>query len=121
MKATVAILIGSALFLAACGGRQAGPPGGTSVSREAVVVKMSEFKYEPATVETKAGTVEFKLQNLGTVEHSFIIVNTGKGTEQVRPGAEATLAVDLKPGTYTVECDVAGHKEAGMVMTLVVK
>jgi uncharacterized cupredoxin-like copper-binding protein len=29
--------------------------------------------------------------------------------------------MDLPAGTYTVVCDVPGHKEAGMTMTLIVK
>ena len=68
-----------------------------------------------------AGAVTFEIENAGTVEHDFIIQGVDKGTEQLRPGQKATLTVDLKPGTYTVVCNVAGHKEAGMTMQLVVK
>lgn len=121
MGAVLIVSAVSALFIAACGGGSGSVPGGASGSGQAVAVKMSEFKYEPTTVEAKAGKVEFKLQNIGTVEHSFVIVGSGKGAPDVRPGVETTLEADLKPGTYTVECDIPGHKEAGMIMTLVVK
>jgi len=30
------------------------------------------------------------------------------------------VQVDLRPGTYQVVCNVAGHKDAGMVGTIVV-
>lgn len=121
MRVISAVLIGSVLFIAGCGGGSGSVPGGASAGGQAVVVKMTEFKYEPTTVQVKAGKVEFKLQNTGTVEHSFVIVGTGKGAPDVRPGVETSLAAELKPGTYTVECDIPGHKEAGMMMTLVVK
>jgi uncharacterized cupredoxin-like copper-binding protein len=42
-------------------------------------------------------------------------------SEQIRAGQTVMVQADLKPGTYNVTCDVAGHKEAGMVMQLVVK
>lgn len=121
MRVLVTVLMGVALFIAGCGGRPASTPGSEPSSEEEVLVKMSEFKYEPNALEVKAGKVEFKLQNVGTVEHSFVIVGTGKGIAEVRPGVVADLEVDLKAGTYKVDCDIAGHKEAGMTMTLVAK
>jgi len=121
VRVLAVVLMGVALFIAGCGGRPASTPGSAPSSEEEVLVKMSEFKYEPNTLEVEAGKVEFKLQNTGTVEHSFVIVGTGKGTAGIRPGVDAALEADLKTGTYTVECDVPGHKEAGMTMTLVVK
>jgi len=82
---------------------------------------MSEFKFEPATAEVPAGKVTVVIANTGAVEHNFVIPRLEKGSEAVRAGARAELELDLKPGTYEVVCDVPGHKEAGMTMTLVVK
>lgn len=121
MKGLAVIFIGVVLSIAGCGGRQAGTPGSTPSSEQEILVKMGEFKYEPNALEVKAGKVKFKLENTGTVEHSFVIVGTGKGVAAVRPGVIEELEVELKPGTYKVDCDVAGHKEAGMTMTLIVK
>ncbi|MEO8034869.1 MAG: hypothetical protein ABI837_10600 [Acidobacteriota bacterium] len=36
-------------------------------------------------------------------------------------GDTVTIAVDLKPGTYTVWCPVEGHKGKGMTATFTVK
>jgi len=132
-QAMIAALVIGAVFLGACGGRQpaqqpAPPPAAEQPATPApssggrtVQVKMSEFKYEAQPRGVPAGAVTFEIENAGTVEHDFIIQGVDKGTEQLRPGQKATLTVDLKPGTYTVVCNVAGHKEAGMTMELVVK
>jgi len=129
----VALAIG-ALFLAACGGGQtptqqpAQPPAAEqpatpapSAEGQRVKVDMSEFKFAMESAEVKAGKVSFELVNAGTVEHSFIIEGTDVKSEQVRAGQTVSVHSDLKPGTYVVVCDVAGHKEAGMTMQLVVK
>ena len=33
----------------------------------------------------------------------------------------ATVSVSLKPGTYTYFCQAPGHRQAGMLGTLIVK
>lgn len=127
----IALAIG-ALVLAACGGQPAQqpaqPPAGEqpaapapSAEGQKVKVDMSEFKFAMAPAEVNSGKVTFELVNAGTVEHSFIIEGSAVKSEQIRAGQTVTMQADLKPGTYTVVCDVAGHKEAGMTMQLVVK
>ncbi|MDQ7848748.1 MAG: cupredoxin domain-containing protein [Armatimonadota bacterium] len=146
---TLVLIVAATLLLAACGGRTAKqPPAGptpaagpapaaeapaatpapTGEARPAspageqeVKITMTEFKFEPQTVEVKAGKVDFELVNAGTVEHSFVILGTDKRLDSVSPGQSGELEVELRPGTYQVECDIPGHKEAGMVMTIVVK
>jgi nitrite reductase (NO-forming) len=137
------VLIIAAILLAACGGRAAQQPSaGPTPAAEApaatpapageakpaapsgeqeVKITMTEFKFEPQTVEVKAGKVKFELVNAGTVEHNFVIVGADRRLESVPPGQSGVLEVELKPGTYQVDCDIPGHKEAGMVMTVVVK
>lgn len=132
-QATLVALLVGALFLAACGGgqqpaQQPAQPAAEqpvtpapSAEGQKVKVDMSEFKFAMEPVEVKAGKVTFELVNAGTVEHSFIIEGTDVKSEQIRAGQTVSVQTDLKPGTYTVVCDVAGHKEAGMTMQLVVK
>lgn len=130
----IVLALAVALIVAGCGGKQAAQqpaqqpkpqaqPAAPAPSGEGqkVEVKMSEFKFEISPAEVKAGKVAFDVENAGTVEHSFIIEQLGKGSEQIRPGQEAKFELDLKPGTYNVYCDVAGHKEAGMQAQVVVK
>ncbi len=41
-------------------------------------------------------------------------------TEEMQPGTSKDLTLDLKPGTYLLLCNVAGHYAAGMWTTLTV-
>ncbi len=126
----VAVVVLAAVGATACGGRQAAPPVQPQVPQaqpapeqeeRKVEVTMTEFAFTLSATELPAGRVKFEVRNAGTVEHSFVIVELGKGTSQIRPGQKEELVVDLRPGTYTIECDVAGHREAGMTATLVVR
>jgi nitrite reductase (NO-forming) len=134
-QAMIITLIIGALLLAACGGKQpaqrpaqppaaqppAQQPAAPIAAGQRVRVEMTEFKYTMGATEVPAGTVSFELVNAGAVEHSFIIEGTDTTSEQIRPGQTVTVQTELKPGTYTVICDVVGHKEAGMTAQLTVK
>ena len=88
-----------------------------------VNVTMSEYKFEmPASI--KAGKTEFVVKNAGKRVHTFAIKGNGvdqKISPNPKPGETATLAVDLKPGTYEVTCPVDFHTAKGMKTTLTVK
>ncbi len=114
-----ATLLGAAVLLfAACGGGGAPP----APPARAVTVQATEFAFTPASLEASAGeTVKVTLENKGTVEHDFVIDELRvKAHAAVGTSADATLS-DLKPGTYTFYCTIAGHRQAGMEGTLVVK
>lgn len=130
MRYIVVVLVLAALAAAGCGGgggtAQQAPAASpasqtTSAGGNVVVVKMSEFKYELSPSAVPAGEVTFRLENVGAVEHSFIIEELGLKSEQIRPGQTVTLAANVKPGTYQAHCDVAGHTEAGMTFELTVR
>lgn len=111
----VAALVGvAALGLAACGGDD--KPNATPAN----TVRMGEFFYKPAefTVPTNAIV---NIVNDGAVAHSWILKGAGVGTTAIAPGQ--SIIVDLrgiKPGTYTVFCDQAGHTEAGQTGKLTI-
>ena len=132
-----AILAG--LALAACSGA-----GGTT-GPQALTVEAKEFTFSPANLEVQAGQpVKLTLQNTGTEEHDFSILEiplaaqaeeTGGAEHDMSnmadmpdlhvaamKGQRATL--DFTPtqaGTYQFWCTVPGHKDAGMTGTLVVR
>jgi nitrite reductase (NO-forming) len=92
-----------------------------AVASGGVELKLSEFKFAPPRVEVKAGKTTFKLVNTGVVEHNIVFPKLGKGTGAIKPGQTGSIEVTLPAGTHQAVCDIPGHKEAGMVMTVVAK
>ncbi|HEY4666269.1 MAG TPA: cupredoxin domain-containing protein [Anaerolineales bacterium] len=113
-------------------------------------LKATDFRFEPASMEVMAGQqVTVRMDNQGTLEHDFVIqeIPVEKTAAESEPevgataghtmddmeiepavhmGAMAGLSssvtfVPTKPGTYEYFCAVPGHKEAGMVGTLIVQ
>lgn len=91
-----------------------------------VVVKASEFAFEPRTLELRAGVpTRIELDNReAAVEHS-LLVRAPSGGDLIHLHAAAngtdadTFRIDT-PGSYKVLCTIPGHTEAGMVGKLVV-
>jgi len=117
VKIVIAVVVAT-LFVAGCQGRSVGP---SPSEVQEVEITMSEFKFEPSTIEVKAGKVKFHFNNTGAIEHTAVIPELSKGTSMVKPGTDFDVELDLPAGTYNIVCDIPGHKEAGMEMTLVVK
>ncbi|HEU5315514.1 MAG TPA: multicopper oxidase domain-containing protein [Chloroflexota bacterium] len=135
--ATSALVV-AALLLAGCGGAAPTP----------VAVTAQAFRYQPSTLEWKAGQpVALTLRNPDAVEHDFIVDGlkfsvagragahvshpaTGSAAPTPDPDSlhvhataftETSLTfTPLTKGTYTVYCSLPGHKEAGMTARLVV-
>jgi len=101
------------LVIACAGG---GGGGGT-------VIKMSEFKYDPATITVKAGQpVKLTLQNEGTVVHDFHIDDLGVVSPKVQPKSQSNFEfTPSKSGTFKIICHEPGHEEGGMTGTLTVQ
>jgi len=117
-------------LLAACsggtvGGTKAPASGGTG--GKTYTVAATEFQFTPNKFDATVGQkVTFNLNNKGTVEHTFVILSPD--------GSQELLKLDTQPGetksgaftpgaagTYKVQCDIAGHKEAGMTGQLTVQ
>jgi uncharacterized cupredoxin-like copper-binding protein len=118
------------LVLAACGGDEDGP-GNASTE---ITIEMSDFAFEPEQVAVPAGEeITVTLNNVGSVDHNWIIVNSGIQIESeseipddrsdfelvssdiVEAGASTTFTFTAPGrGVYQVICDVPGHFTAGM-------
>jgi uncharacterized cupredoxin-like copper-binding protein len=104
-------------------------------------VKEWEVVIESATLP--AGTIEFSIENQGTIQHEFLVVKTDVDLGKIpvegdrfseeqesilmvdeipefEPGTTGKLVVDLEPGTYQLVCNIAGHYQAGMYTRLTV-
>jgi len=135
-RITVVGLVALATFAAAACGRGGGqqpasqaPPAVSQPAAPAVqppaaqVINAAEQEWSitltPATVS--AGRYEVVIKNTGTINHNFVIRGLNARTDQIPPGETKTLTVTLKPGAYTILCDIPGHEEAGMKTTLTVR
>lgn len=135
MRGKATTIIGTALLLAlpltGCGGdddSDAGATtsttsttdgaGGGAPSRLEVDAKDS-LKFDADEYEAKAGDIEFLYKNDGNIVHTLLIedVDGFKLTVSGR-GDEDDGSVELEAGTYTLYCDIAGHRDGGMEATL---
>jgi FtsP/CotA-like multicopper oxidase with cupredoxin domain len=91
----------------------------SAAGTQTVHFALSEFTIEGPT-EIAAGPTTFDVMNHGSVAHN-LAVEDGPATPDLAAGETATLDVgELSPGTYTIFCTIAGHREAGMEATLTV-
>lgn len=97
--------------------------GAAGGSGSAIAVTLSEFAIAPAAITATAGHQTFNVTNTGKFPHNFTITVGDKtvATKTLNGGESATLEADLTAGTYPTACTVPGHKDKGMVGTIVVK
>jgi plastocyanin len=122
MKA-LAVAIATVAVLAGCGGGGGG--GGSPQPAGSTKVTMTDFKFDPSTLNATHGKAVFFLVNSGAVSHDMIIQDSAgnrvAGSELVSAGDSFVFTVDnIAAGTYTFICDQDGHKALGMLGTLTV-
>lgn len=120
---------GLTLLAAACGGAD-GP----------ISVELDEFSVSVSPAQTEAGHVEFAVRNIGEIPHTFFVLRTDLGEDElpvrdseldlnaqgievavaIEEQLEATdrvtsaIAAELGPGAYVLVCNVPGHYQSGM-------
>jgi uncharacterized cupredoxin-like copper-binding protein len=92
----------------------------TADSGQTVTITAHDIYFEPAEVHVKAGKVTFNLPNEGAAEHDFSIDDLGIQVN-LPAGSTQTVEADIPAGRYDFYCNIPGHKDAGMVGTLVVE
>lgn len=86
MKRALALFLASALALAACGGDDDDPVGGSADEPRTVEVTMDEFTFTPSDLDVAVGeTVTFVFSNEGAVRHEAVF---GTSAEQETHAAE---------------------------------
>ena len=113
-------IVAVASLVVACGGGGSSGGGGGG---ESVTVTMTDFKFDPATLNATPGqTINLTVVNKGQTRHTFVLsdanVNIGADPGQ---SATASFKAPAQAGTYKFQCDVPGHADQGMVGQLVVK
>jgi plastocyanin len=91
----------------------------TSTGAPAMVnVALSEFAINPKTIEVAAGGM-LMVTNKGSMQHNLVVEGQNLKTPMLNANGTANLEIgSLPPGTYTIYCEVPGHREAGMTATL---
>ncbi len=99
---------------------------GSSGSAQEVKATLNEWSVALNVDQVSAGQVKFMVSNEGQFGHDLSVLDSsgaqiGKTPVFKKGDGAKELDVDLKPGTYTIVCDVPGHTEKGMKVTLTVK
>jgi plastocyanin len=122
-RLVVALVVGLALVLVACGG-DASEDGGAepTVTDDGAlrVVGQDNLRWNVEELSAEAGVVEFELVCEDAVNHNIVIDELDAEIAACAPGATARGSIDLEPGTYTYVCTVPGH-ESTMRGTLTVE
>jgi uncharacterized cupredoxin-like copper-binding protein len=124
----LAVAIAAVTVVVATGSVTAGE---AVTSKPLVAVQVDEFSVFPGTQGAPRGKVRFVVTNIGTVKHEFVVLKTAKpagnllkGNEAdesgnvgeiggVPPGQARTLNLTLKPGHYSLICNLPGHYRTG--------
>ncbi|MGH9037645.1 MAG: cupredoxin domain-containing protein, partial [Acidimicrobiia bacterium] len=110
------------------GHRQAGMEGTLSVTEggggggeaAAELVAKAGLLFEPPEIAVPAGPVKVTLRNEDTQLHTLSVEGQPqfKKLETRGTGESQTGTLEVGPGTYTLFCEVPGHRAAGMQATL---
>jgi uncharacterized cupredoxin-like copper-binding protein len=85
-------------------------------------VEAFDLGFTPTTLELPAaGTSRIVLHNAGFLAHNLTVDALGIQVVAARGLTSEAPITDPAPGTYEFYCSVSGHKQAGMVGTLVVQ
>jgi uncharacterized cupredoxin-like copper-binding protein len=124
----LALVFATALLspaLPGCGGSD----GSATPAVGGTTVRMTEYEFQPERLSVRSGA-ELSVDNVGQIAHNLTVERGPNprrqsqelaGTDTFLPGRSERLKVDLKPGRYVMACTVPGHRELGMVGTIVVR
>jgi uncharacterized cupredoxin-like copper-binding protein len=88
-------------------------------------VNETEMSLDPSEITLdRPGTYVFRAVNTGNVVHALRIEGNGieeQSTRNIGPGESADLQVNLRPGSYELDCPVDNHEEQGMRGTVTVR
>ena len=96
------------------------PPAAEPGKGQPVTVSLYEWGITVDPKQVGAGKVTFNVSNTGTMSHALAIVGQKLQTSTLPAGDNASLTLDLAPGTYILYCPVKGHRDQGMETTFVV-
>jgi uncharacterized cupredoxin-like copper-binding protein len=105
---------------------------------DTVTGTVSEWSVAVSPATVAAGNITFKITNTGKLPHEFVILRTAKGAGKLGGGARVgetghvgeigdlpvgatkSVTLDLKPGHYSIVCNLPSHYKMGMHADLTV-
>jgi uncharacterized cupredoxin-like copper-binding protein len=123
----ISLAVAGLLSVAACGssGSSGSGSSGTTAPAGSLVVEAEDIHFDKKAYEAPAGEVTIDYVSKGQILHDLVIYDKDNKvvghTLRVTPGQKKVGTFDLPAGTYTLICDIPGHREAGMVATLTTK
>jgi FtsP/CotA-like multicopper oxidase with cupredoxin domain len=117
--ASLALLLGlGALIVAGQAWIRSGDAKDIASAAQGTEVSLQEFSITPSLVAVDRGG-SLTVKNSGTVAHNLAVKGTTLATPELAPGKSDSLDLSsLKPGMYTVYCQIPGHEAAGMTVML---
>ncbi len=111
----------AAIGLTGCGGG-GGSDSDDSVPADALVIEALDIKFDQDEYTAPAGATDIAYVSEGQQVHTLVVFDEKNQkigeTMTVNPGQTKVELFDLPAGTYSLICDIPGHKDAGMVATL---
>ena len=97
-------------------GGEAGGAGGGAAAGAPVKIDAADLSNTPKEATAPAGPIAITLNNIGKIQHTLVVEEDPSFKKlDAQAGANATGTLTGKAGqTYTLYCDVPGHRAAGM-------
>jgi plastocyanin len=127
-----AVGVAAALVLGGCAGggggknangatTNAAPVAAPDAAATTLALEAHEFSLSPKDLRSAPGAVSIRYTNAGAIQHTLMIEGvSGFKLDVPNAGDVDTGTARLRPGTYTLYCDVPGHRSAGMEAQLTV-
>ena len=125
-RAVLATAAALGLLLGACSSSSGGDSTQPTTGAIDLTVKAldpgGKYSFDAKEYTAKAGTVNVALVDDGKENHNLLVTSISKSKFKlsVTPGTTKAGAVTLAAGTYTLYCDIAGHRDGGMEAKLIV-
>lgn len=120
--AVFAALTAALALVAAIRSPQSNPGGSEPIAapqQVSAAIELTEFAIN-GDLDVPEGDLQITVSNTGAAPHNLVIEG-GPASADLNSGESATLDVgQLQAGVYTIFCDIAGHRDAGMEAKLVV-
>ena len=108
--------------LAACGSGASTSSSSSSSAPGTVTVHAKDtLSFDKGSYSATAGDVTFDYVDDGNIPHTLNIEGQTFEIDVNSHGEKKSASINLPAGTYTLYCNVPGHRSAGMHATLTVK